>query len=279
MTIDLAPNHKLGLIVENPILLGAGAIGYGEAVPKGLNLAQLGAAVIGPMRSGSRGGTPPPRLAHVNGGIVLEQGGQNRGVSAILQRFARLWPQLGCPVIAQVSDRQPAQLRQVAMRLGAAPGIAGFELLAGDDATPEHLATQLRVLLQQSDLPIWVKLPSARALDLAQVAVEAGAVGLVVGAPQPGAGVATDAAGRGTLVEGELLGPLAFGATLRGVAQVARLKLPCALIAAGGLHTLEQVRQALAAGAQAVQIDSALWVEPGLANRLAAEVISPARAL
>jgi dihydroorotate dehydrogenase len=91
--------------------------------------------------------------------------------------------------------------------------------------------------------------------------------------------VATDAAGRATLVEGALLGPLAFGATLRGVAQVARLKLPCALIAAGGLHTLEQVRQALAAGAQAVQIDSALWVEPGLANRLAAQVISPAPAL
>ena len=66
-----------------------------------------------------------------------------------------------------------------------------------------------------------------------------------------------------------------FAATLRGVAQVARLKLPCALIAAGGVHTVDQVRQALEAGAQAVQIDSALWVEPGLANRLAAQMASP----
>lgn len=275
MSIDLAPNHKLGLPVDNPILLGAGAIGYGEAVPKGLNPAQLGAVVIGPVRSGSRGGTPPPRLAHLNGGIVLEHGGQNRGASAVVQRYARLWPQLGCPVIAQVSDSQRAQLRQVAARLGAAAGIAGFELLAADDVTPEQLATQVRILLQQSELPVWVKLPLARAQSMAQAAVDAGAVGLVVGSPPAGAGVGMDSTGGATLVEGGVFGPLVFAATLRSVALVARLKLPCALIAAGGVHTVEHVRQALEAGAQAVQIDSALWVEPGLANRLAAEMASP----
>ena len=59
MSIELAPNHKLGLSVGNPVLLGAGAIGCGEAVPKGLDPARLGAVVIGPVRSGSRGGTPP----------------------------------------------------------------------------------------------------------------------------------------------------------------------------------------------------------------------------
>ena len=52
--IDLAPNHKHGLAVTNPILLGCGAIGYGEAVPKGLDTAELGAVVVGPILSASR---------------------------------------------------------------------------------------------------------------------------------------------------------------------------------------------------------------------------------
>ena len=50
---------------------------------------------------------------------------------------------------------------------------------------------------------------------------------------------------------------------------VAKLDLSCVLIACGGIHTLFQVQQALTAGAQAVQIDSAVWVEPGLPARLA----------
>ena len=50
---------------------------------------------------------------------------------------------------------------------------------------------------------------------------------------------------------------------------VRNLDLPCALIACGGIHTLEQARQALLAGADAIQIDSAIWVEPSLPARLA----------
>ncbi len=56
---------------------------------------------------------------------------------------------------------------------------------------------------------------------------------------------------------------------LAALLDVAALHLPAALIASGGIHTAEHVRQALAAGAAAVQIDSALWVEPGIAGKLA----------
>ena len=54
---------------------------------------------------------------------------------------------------------------------------------------------------------------------------------------------------------------------LAALLQVAALQLPAALIAGGGIHTGEQVRQCLAAGAQAVQIDSAVGVEPGQSGR------------
>ncbi len=107
MPINLAPNHKQGLVVNNPILLGAGTIGYGEVVPKGLDLAQMGGAVVGPIQGGSRGGAPPPRLAHLNGGVVLATGLQNRGLNSAVQRYAKLWPKLGCPIIAQLADSHP----------------------------------------------------------------------------------------------------------------------------------------------------------------------------
>jgi dihydroorotate dehydrogenase len=55
---------------------------------------------------------------------------------------------------------------------------------------------------------------------------------------------------------------------LAGLLGIAKLNLPCALIAAGGIHTIGQAQQALAVGAHAIQIDSALWVEPGLPGLL-----------
>ena len=51
---------------------------------------------------------------------------------------------------------------------------------------------------------------------------------------------------------------------------VAHLQLPAALIACGGIHTAAQMEEALAAGADAIQVDTALWVEPALPNWLAA---------
>lgn len=272
--IDLAPNHKLGLVVANSILLGAGAIGYGEAVPRGLELSQLGAVVVGPILSASRGGTPPPRLAYTNGGIVLDTGLQNRGVNNAIQQYGKLWEKLGCPAIVQVVESHPATLAKIAGKLAQVRGIHGIELLPAyqiDEIDGVRLATLVRTVDRACELPVWVKLPLAKAAALAPAACEAGAVGLVLGQPPSGVGmrVANNAL---RPVTGVLYGPLVYPQMLQVLLQVANLQLPAALIACGGIHTLDQVQQALAAGAQAVQIDSAVWVEPSLPGRLAAEL-------
>ncbi len=75
-------------------------------------------------------------------------------------------------------------------------------------------------------------------------------------------------------MRGPVYGPAAFAPMLNALEQVAALALPAALIAAGGIHTAAQVQQALDAGAGAVQIDSAVWVEPGLPSRLVAALIA-----
>lgn len=268
--IELAPNHKLGLPVQNPILLATQAVGYGDMLPKGLDTTNVGAVVVGPMRAASSGGAPPPRLAHHDGGVVLGTGNYSRSVRQVLARHARAWPGLGCPVIAQVMDDHAQALTQAASRLTSAEGLSGLEWWAPATATSTSVAIGVQALIRASDLPVWVKLPLALAPALAVPAVNAGAVGLVIGQPLPGAALRREDDGE-VAIEGSVFGPLTFPPMLHALRAVASLQLPCALIACGGIHTREQVHQALAVGAAAVQLDSVVWVEPGLVGRLADE--------
>lgn len=265
--IELAPNHKIGLPVANPILLAGGMIGYGEALHSGVATAQLGGVIVGPIRLQSRGGADGPRLAHLPGGFVLEPGLQSRGVSAVLRHYAALWPRLGCPVIAQLADDDPGALGKVAARLAPVDGLAGVELLLPREAEAEQVRRMVRAVTRVTDLPVWVKPALENAAQLAPDAVEAGAVAVVVG--QPPLGTAIQPAGEGGApISGPLYGPLTFATMLAALMAVARLDPGCALIACGGIYTAEQLRQALTVGAHAVQIDAAVWVEPRLPARL-----------
>lgn len=269
--INLAPNHKLGLLVKNPILLAGGTIGYGEALAPGLHTALLGGVVVGPLALNSRGGAEPPRLAEVNGGFVLATGLQNRGISAVIKQFARHWSRLGTPVIAQLAEGQPSALTKIATHLAEQPDVSALELLPPPHVTLEALCGLIQAVAQTADLPIWIKLPLDRAVELAPGAVAAGAVGLVIGQPPAGTAFRPLAAGHPPqAVSGGLYGLPVFVPMLTTLLAVAQQRLPAALIACGGIHTLAQARQVLAAGAQALQIDSALWIEPGLPERLVA---------
>lgn len=270
--IELARGHKFGLPIENPVMLAGGAVGYGEAAPAGTHLDLLGAVVIGPFMRNSRPGTDPPRLAETNGGFVLDTGLQNRGVKAARRKYGRLWPTLGCPVIAQIADSMPRMAGRVAEQLTSAEGLSGLELLLPQHATPDVVGELIRQVTYNSDLPVLVKLPSSGASSLAPIAVEAGASGLVVAQSPAGVGYARGAGSEAVTINGSIYGPLVFPSTMAVLESVCALDLPCSLIACGGIHTLDQARQALSAGADAIQIDSAVWVEPSLPARLATKL-------
>lgn len=272
--IELAPGHKQGLPVENPVLLAGGTIGYGEAVPSGLEIGELGAVVVGPFAATSRAGSPPPRIAETNGGIVLGTGGQTRGVKAAVRHFARLWPRLGVPVVGQIVDSDPVAAGRTAAALVRCDGILGLELaMPSDDG--ELLRKVIRAITQAADLPLWVKLPAGTVdgtAALADAAVRAGAHGLVIGQPP----IARLPGDRGW-VTGGLHGPLAFAAMLTALAGVAAQDLGVPLIACGGIHTDEQMGHALVSGASAIQVDSGVWIEPALPNWLASGWMRSAR--
>ena len=261
--INLAPHHKQGFIAPNPVLLAGGTIGNGEAFGRGLNTAALGGVVVGPVMRRSRAGSDAPRAAHVNGGLVLETGLQNRGISSLLKRFAPQWGQLGCPVIVQIADSRPADVQAVVNRLNEAlfAGIVvnGMELLLPPRMDADAVRQLVSAARRDAELPLWVKLPLENVEELAPAAAHAGADGVVVAQPPLGAALAG-----AQLVTGALYGPLAFSPMLAALHRVAPLQLDCALLACGGIHTPEQAQQSLQAGAHAIQLDSVVWVEPGL---------------
>ena len=61
--IELAPRSKAGLLVTSPILLAAGIIGCGDALPPSLRRAEIGAAVTGPISRSSRRGARSTALS------------------------------------------------------------------------------------------------------------------------------------------------------------------------------------------------------------------------
>ena len=263
--VELAPGHKIGLQLAGPVMLAAGSIGYGEARHRELDTGRFSGVVVGPFTRHSRGGSQPPRMVETVGGFVRRVGLQNRGVSAAVRRYGQLWPRLGCPVIAQVADSESSDAAETVGRLSAVEGIEGFELLCQEETGEREFGRLLEVVLLETDFPVLVKFPLSRATTLAPAAVAAGAAGVVVGSPPQGAGVRPD----GQAVSGEMFGPGAFPIMLAALLEVKALELPGSLIACGGVHTLQQARDCLHAGADALQLDSLVWVEPGAAVALA----------
>lgn len=262
--IELAPLHKSGLPVTSPILLAGGSAGFGEAIHPGIDTTRLGGIVVGPITRRNIRGSEPPRLAETSGGFVLQTGLQNRGVTAVLKNFARLWPRLGCPIIAQIADGSPEEAAGTARRLALVDGLLGLELRLAPDAVPGDVRPLLRAVRRAADLPVWLKLPLAGAALFAQAGADAGADALVIGSPPPGAAQHSS----GSLVRGDLFGPAAFAPMLAALCAVAEMGLERPLIACGGIHTPAQARQALAAGAAALQLDSLLWLEPDAVRRI-----------
>lgn len=274
--IELAPDHKTGLPTTNPILLGAGAIGCGDAVPPGLAPRTLGAAVVGPVLRFARSGPKPPRVAEFNGGLVLDAGLQNRGIRSVLAKCAPTWPKLGCPVVVQVADREANDLAYVVNRLEPVPSVSGIELLVHPETDENEIGKVVSSVAMNSELPVWVKLPLTRAVDLANAARTGGAHALVIGQAPQGALLRSDTGNtpvvegqiRALTVRGSVFGPAMFPIALAALLDVASLNLGLPLILCGGIHTWGQVKQALSAGASAVQVDSAVWIEPGVPERL-----------
>ena len=262
--IDLAPSHKRGLALRSPLLNSAGTLGFADEYAGLIDFARLGAFVTNPITARPR---TPARGEHVyefGGGVLVHTGLPNPGIGEAIRQFARKWARLPCPVVVHVAATTPDEVALCVQRLEAVDNVAGIELGFRDEIGDE-VAAELIGAAQLGSLPVLARLPLIRAEELCEVAVNAGAQALVVAAPPRG----TMQLLGGEWITGRLYGPAYFPLALNAVRLVAnKVKIP--IIGAGGVHTLADAPAMLAAGAVAVEVDSAVWRDPRVMERIAA---------
>jgi dihydroorotate dehydrogenase (NAD+) catalytic subunit len=264
--IELAPHHKIGLSVCCPLMPAAGYFGYGAEYAGLIDASRLGAIVTNPVSLRPKRGAAQPRLVELSEGCILDVAGQNPGVRQVIRRYAGAWRRLGVPVIVHLAPDAPSDVARTARALATTGAVAGLEVGLPDGVVPAGAGDMVEAA-REGELPVLACLPLTNRTDVAVACVEAGADALVVAAPP----VAAAYHPSGRLVTGRLYGRLVHALVLPLLRQL-RSAVSLPLVASGGVHDLAGVRAYLAAGAVAVQVDSAIFRDPSLLARLADEL-------
>ncbi len=241
---------KIDFGFTTPYLNAAGSLGFlpRRDLPSVWPL--LGAFVTNPLSLRPRTPSQGTRFMEYPGGFLLHTGYPNPGLRTAVRRWSAAWNRSPLPVIVHLLVQSPQEAAAAAVQIERLENIIGMELgLAPGVGKAE---AQAFVQAAAGEKMLIVRLPFEQVLELAPVAVSAGAAAVSLGAPR---GALPDLAGG--LVEGRLYGPGIYPQALQRVRELARLEIP--FVAAGGVYNLAQAQVMLEAGASAVQLDSFFW--------------------
>jgi dihydroorotate dehydrogenase (NAD+) catalytic subunit len=200
--------------------------------------------------------------------VLVHTGLPNPGISKVMSKYRDLWVKMPVPVIMHIVATTPEHVARCASRIESEDVIAAIELGLNDDTGPQTAENFVRAAARYTEKSIMVRLPMQNAYELAEPVTLAGAGALVVAAPPRG--TARDPYS-GQLVPGRIYGPMIKAMALRMVGQLAaRITIP--IIGAGGIHSPQDARDFINAGASAVQVDSVTWVEPKMLEIIARDL-------
>jgi dihydroorotate dehydrogenase (NAD+) catalytic subunit len=262
-----------GIRMQNPVMTASGTFGYAREFEKYLDLNRLGAVVVKTITRLPRGGNPPQRIVETPAGMLNAIGLHNVGIEAFIREKLPYLRQLRPPLIVNVAGESVEDFRELTKRISDQEGIAGIELnvscpnVAGglDFSTDPQLTYRVvRAAKDASHLPIIPKLsPNVTDIvEIARAAADAGADGLSL--INTLVGMAIDIRTRQpriSNVTGGLSGPAIRPIAVRMVWQVARsVRLP--IVGMGGIVTAEDALEFLIAGATAVAVGTANFIDP-----------------
>lgn len=280
---DLAVNVG-AMPLANPILTASGTYGSGKEYAPFEDIGKLGGVVTKSVTIRPTPGNPPPRVVETAAGMLNAIGLQNEGVDAFRRELLPPLRARARRVIVNCAGHGEADYHEVVEALADAPVDAleiniscpnvksGGHVFGMDPARAGALIAGLR---GRTTHPLWVKLtPQAGDFTgVARAVVDAGADALVVA--NTFIGMAIDIDRRKPILAngtGGLSGPCIHPLTLRLVWQT-RAALPdTPIVAVGGVWGVREVVAFLLAGANAVQVGMANFVEPGRATALVDEL-------
>jgi len=263
-----------GIELANPIMTASGCCGYGEELAEAFPLSKLGALVTKSITREPRLGHPPPRTAETASGMLNAIGLANVGLDRfVAEKIPFLEKQKTC-VIVNVAGSTQNEYVEICARLNDCPRVDMIELniscphvdaggmeFGTDPAVTEHLVSQVRKVFGR---PVIAKLtPNVTDVTVIARAAEAGGAD-VLSLINTLCGISIDIntwQPRLTKNRGGLSGPAIKPVALAMVDKVYNCtKLP--IIGIGGIATAADVVEFLLVGATAVQIGTALFVEP-----------------
>lgn len=262
-----------GLALKNPIMPASGCFGFGQEYANLYDLSKLGSIMIKATTLESRRGNPTPRVAETSAGMLNAIGLQNPGLEHILAHELPWLEQFDVPIIANVAGTETADYVEVAKEISKAPNVHALELniscpnvkcggiqFGTDPQTAKELTQAVKAV---SSVPVYVKLSPnvTNIVEIAKAVEEGGADGITMINTLVGMRL-HEKTGKPVIANGTggLSGPAIKPVAIRMVYDVYKaVNIP--IIGMGGIANIDDVIDFLSAGASAVAIGTANFVD------------------
>lgn len=268
LSVDIA-----GVTMKNPVTTGSGTFGSGEEYREFLDLAALGAVTTKGVANVPWPGNPTPRVAEVYGGMLNAIGLQNPGIDVMIERDLPMLQEAGATVIVNVCGKSEKDYVEVVERLAdqpvdlleinvSCPNVKEGGIAFGQD--PKALYEITKAVKAKAKQPIIMKLsPNVTDItEMARAAVDAGSDALSL--INTLTGMKIDIEKRDFVLAnktGGMSGPAVKPVALRMVYQVANA-VDVPIIGMGGITTAEDALEFIMAGATAVSVGTANFINP-----------------
>jgi dihydroorotate dehydrogenase (NAD+) catalytic subunit len=263
-----------GIELENPVMTASGTFGYAMEFKELVDLNRLGGIIVKGLSLKPSMGNKPPRIVETACGMLNAIGLENVGLEAFVKEKLPFLKKLSTPVFTNIYGKSISDYAYLAERIDELNEIAGIEVniscpnvKAGGIAfgvVPETAARVVSAVREKTSKPLIVKL-SPNVTDITQIAravEDAGADSLSL--INTITGMSIDIETRRSMlanITGGLSGPAIKPVALRMVWQVVQsVKIP--VIGVGGIMSAQDALEFLIAGATAVQVGTANFVNP-----------------
>lgn len=262
------------LKLKNPVMTASGTFGYGEEYAEFVDINRLGAVVVKGLSLMPKEGNPMPRIVETPSGMLNSIGLQNIGIERFIKEKMLFLKRFNTPVIANFFGDTREEYAAAAEKLSSADGIHGLEMniscpnkqagwsIFGTD--PKVTYEVVSAVRKKTNLTLIVKLsPNVTDIALmAKVAEDAGADAVSV--INTLTGMAIDIQTRKPKlanIRGGLSGPAIRPIAVRMVYEVKQaVKIP--IIGMGGIMNSDDAMEFIIAGAAAVAVGTANFVNP-----------------
>lgn len=263
-----------GLDLKNPIMTASGTFGYGLEFADFIDLERLGGFIVKGTTLLPREGNDYPRMAETPSGMLNCVGLQNKGVDYFCEHIYPQLKDIKSNVLVNVSGSSPEDYAECAARINALDNIPGIELNISCPnvkdggmafgVTCEGAASVVRAVRKRYNKTLIVKL-SPNVTDIASIAKAVEAEGAdAVSLINTLMGMSIDIEHRKSRLSigtGGLSGPCVKPVALRMVWQVAKaVNIP--VVGLGGIMNTTDAIEFLMAGATAIEIGTANFIDP-----------------